>query len=501
MIAVFRAERRKLLAQLSTRMLALVCALGPLLFGAVLSGQSGVPADTLLGSWVHSSGYVVSLVVLGFAGYLGFPVLAGALAGDMFSSEDRYGTWKTILTRSRGRREVFFGKLLAATAMALALLVLAALSSIVAGVLFTGDQPLVGLGGQVISSGESVWLLLAAWALSALPLLGFVSLALLFSIASRNGIVGVLGPLLAGIAMQLLALVGKGSWMHAALLASAFDAWHGLLSAPRFYAPLLIGVGVAIVWIAACLWASWWLLGRRDFAGTVRAQRPAWVVPARVVAGAATVILLLGLAGAIGPAAVTAGRLEASIEPVFNRLTLLQQRELGRSTATGAAKLNLRTSCRRHSSQSDGPGDDWTCTMTVFAPRPGVEPFQLTPVTYDVSVKSNGCYKAEAPPAFVGQQTITDASGHNVENPLFTIYGCFDTTGTAPRCAGTTRCATRSRPPVQSRGKTQQLHEAEQQLRESEGGHAQPPLSSGVERETEESQRVLEKEGATGPRH
>ena len=98
-------------------MLALVCLLGPLAFGAVLSRQSGVPGDTLLGVWVHSSGYSFSLVVLGFAGYLGFPLLAGGLAGDMFSSEDRYGTWKTILTRSRSRGEVFSGKLAAAVTL------------------------------------------------------------------------------------------------------------------------------------------------------------------------------------------------------------------------------------------------------------------------------------------------------------------------------------------------------------------------------------------------
>ncbi len=149
MLSVYRAERRKLLAQLSTRVLALVCALGPLAFGAILSQQSGLPADTLLGVWVHASGYAVSLVVLGFGGYLGFPVLAGVLAGDLFSSEDRYGTWKTVLTRSRSRRDVFAGKVLAAGTLALALVALLALSSLLAGLLFTGDQPLVGLGGNV----------------------------------------------------------------------------------------------------------------------------------------------------------------------------------------------------------------------------------------------------------------------------------------------------------------------------------------------------------------
>ena len=85
-------------------------------------------------------------------------------------------------------------------------------------------------------------------------------------------------------------------------------------------------------------------------------------------------------------------------------------------------------SCRtatRHSGPRRGPGD-WSCTLNVFIPQPGKVPFQETPVTYDVSVQANGCYKAQSPPAFVGQQTIRDTRGKTVVNPLFVVYGCFN---------------------------------------------------------------------------
>ena len=65
---VFRTESRKLASQLVTRVLALVVLVGPFLFGAVLALQTGVPADSLLGVWVHSSGFAVAFVVLSFAG-------------------------------------------------------------------------------------------------------------------------------------------------------------------------------------------------------------------------------------------------------------------------------------------------------------------------------------------------------------------------------------------------------------------------------------------------
>jgi len=425
--SVFRAERRKLMAQVPVRVLALACVLGPFAFAAVLKLQNGVPADTLFGVWVHSSGFAIALVVLGFGGSWGFPVIAGVLAGDLFSSEDRHGTWKSVLTRSALREDVFAGKALAAGAFATALLALAAVSSLLAGLLLTGAHPLVGLSGTQLSVGRALGLTLVSWLVSLLPMLAFTSMAMLFSVATRNGIIGVLGPVLVALAMQLLALIGSGSWVHLLLVASAFDDWHGLLSGHPFFGPLIVGSIVSVAWAAACLGGAWLLLRRRDFAGTPVVRRHGWVLPLRTVLGSAAVIAVLAAAVNLGPAGVTEHKLESSIAPAFNDLTILQQRELARTVPPGA-KLKLLTSCKRRAGASRGPGDDWTCTLDVFIPQPGANPFQETPVTYDMSVRSNGCYKAEAPPSFVGQQLMRDGRGHNVVNPLFTIYGCFDIT-------------------------------------------------------------------------
>src|SRR6476659_8586935 len=98
--------------------------------------------------------------------------------------------------------------------------------------------------------------------------------------------------------------------------------------------------------------------------------------------------------------------------------------------------------------------DDWSCTLSVVTTKTGSNP-EVTPVTYEVGVKSNGCYKAQAPPSFVGQQMMADAHGHSIVNPLFTIYGCFDVTGTAPRCPEGGHCAaTPKRPPTGGPGTT-----------------------------------------------
>jgi ABC-2 type transport system permease protein len=422
--AAFRVERRKLANQLAPRLLALVCLLGPFAFAGVLKVQSGSPADSLYGVWVHSSGFAVSLVVLGFAGQWGLPLMAGVLAGDLFGSEDRHGTWKTVLTRSCTRRHVFAGKLLAVAAFAAGLLALLAAASVAAGVLLVGAHPLVGLSGTLLSAGHCLVLVALAWLLCLLPLLAFVSLAVLFSVATRNGIVGVLGPAVVDLVMQLLALVGTGVWLHSLLVSSAFDSWHTLfVTSHRFYGALIVGEVVSVLWIVVCVSAAWWLLRRRDFTGATVSRRPGWVVPVRVAVGSAALIACLSVASNWGPSGVTAARLNASITPTFNNLTLLQQRELGRPVAPGA-RLNVLPNCSRRASTRTGPGD-WICTLTVLIPQPGAVPFQSTPVTYDVTVQSNGCYKAESPPSFVGQQTMRDAGGHQVVNPLFVLYGCF----------------------------------------------------------------------------
>jgi ABC-2 type transport system permease protein len=421
---VYRAEARKLRAQLATRLLVLVCLVGPFAFTAVLAAQSGSPADTLFGVWVHSSGFAVSLVVLGFAGSWGFPLVAGVLAGDMFSAEDRYGTWKTVLTRSCTRHEMFAGKLLAAATFTVGLVALTALSSLVAGLLLVGGQSLVNLGGVLMSPGKCLALVLASWLLALVPVLAYTSLAVLFSVATRNGIVGVIGPSLVALATQLLNLIGKGVWAHLLLIGSAFDAWHGLFAPHPFYGPLLVCSAVALVWIVVALSVSWLILRRRDFAGTPVTRRAGWAMPARVVAVATALIVLLAIASNWGPAGDTAARLRASITPNFNNLTLLQQRLLGRVVPAGTS-LNVVPTCARHGPTPQGPGD-WSCTLDVFIPQPGAVPFQQTPVTYEVSVQANGCYKAESPPSFVGQQTMRAASGQTVVNPLFVIYGCFN---------------------------------------------------------------------------
>ena len=419
--AVSRFEMAKLLAQWPARLLPLVCVLAPLAFGALLRIQSGVPADTLFGVWVHTSGFAIPLVILSFAGTWGFPIIAGIVGGDMFSSEDRLGTWKTLLTRSCTREEIFLGKVVTAFSYTVVVVVALGASSILAGVIATGTQPLVGLNGQTLGSGHAAGLTIASWGISLLPALGFTALALLISSITRSSAAGMLGPLVVALAMQLLGLLGTGDIVRAALLSTTLDAWNGMFAAPSYTRPIEWAVLISLSYVIACLAGAWLSLRKRDIAGLGSEDR-GWGRQLRVLAVVVGIAVLLGVVSNLGPTSITAAKLNRSIAVTFANLTTLQQQDLGRHVPPGA-HLQDGAICSRQGvvHAYRGAGDNWLCT--IYIPRPPREP---TTVNYDVTIKPNGCYTAEGPESFIGPLTIHGPDGSPVLNPLFRFNGCFE---------------------------------------------------------------------------
>jgi ABC-2 family transporter protein len=134
----FRFELVKQLAQWRVRLLILACLLGPAIAVIVVSGQSTLPSDTLFGREMHATGWAGALVVLSFAGSWFFPLLTSVVAGDVFSSEDRLGTWRHLLVAVRSPRRIFLAKALA---------ILAVLAMCVPGLAVSGV-----VGGLVVGS-------------------------------------------------------------------------------------------------------------------------------------------------------------------------------------------------------------------------------------------------------------------------------------------------------------------------------------------------------------
>jgi ABC-2 type transport system permease protein len=150
--------------------------------------QSGMPEDTLFGRSVNESGFAVPLVVLGFAAFWLLPLLTSIVGGDLFSAEDRYGTWTTVLTRSRSRAELFGGKVVAALGFASLAIAALAVSSAIAGLLVIGQQPLVDCQALLPKAALRVGF---AW-VSVLPRCSAsTAIAVLASVWTRSSAAGV----------------------------------------------------------------------------------------------------------------------------------------------------------------------------------------------------------------------------------------------------------------------------------------------------------------------
>jgi ABC-2 type transport system permease protein len=422
----YRTELQKLSAQPVLRLIMVLAIIGPFAFALILKVQSGTPGDAIFGADVHATGFAISLVILSFAGNWGVPIIAGLAAGDMFSGEDRHNTWKTILTRSCSLGDLFGAKVLAAATATVALVLVAAAASLVAGIALVGADPLVNLSGEQISAGHAFLLTAVSWIVCLLPALSYMALGVLFSVASRNGIVGVVGPLVVALATQLLNLIGQGVWVHLLLIGSPFFNFFGLFTTHAFFGPLLVSCVMSLVWTAGALIAAWLLLRRRDFLVGGSSARPAtWRGPARVAVATAVAVGVLAVLTNVGPVGITKARVQNSIAGAFSNVSLLQQRLLGRNPPAGA-RLFVHPFCTRRGTASRGPGD-WLCNVYVYLPQPKSVPYQQTNVDYDVSLTSQGCFKAQSPPNFIGSATMRDARGRSVTNPLFVVYGCFNT--------------------------------------------------------------------------
>jgi ABC-2 type transport system permease protein len=267
LLDAIRWETSKLAAQARSRFTLLACLLAPVLIVVVINGQQRPPKDSLFGRYIHASGFAVPLLILGFAAQWVLPLLTALVAGDIFASEDQHGTWKTVLTRSASRAQLFWAKTITALAFAVCVLVLLAASTIAASVLIVGHQDLVGLTGQVIPAGTAARLVIASWATALAPLLGFTCLAILLSVQTRNPAFGIAAPVVIGMVMQLAGTLGGVEAIRPFLLTTPFEAWHGLLAAQPFYSPLLSGLAASAIWCVVCLTIAFTILRRRDITG------------------------------------------------------------------------------------------------------------------------------------------------------------------------------------------------------------------------------------------
>jgi ABC-2 type transport system permease protein len=423
----YRFELAKLLAQWPIRFALLACWLGPGLLVAVISRQSSLPADTLFGRWMGQTGWAGPLVVLSFCCSWVLPLLTSLVAGDVFASEDRLGTWRHLLVAVRSPRRIFAAKALASLTVILLLVAGLGASGIVGGLAAVGSRPLVGLDGHLLAPGQAAAAVLLAWASVLAPTLAFAAIGLLGSVALGRSPMGLVIPALLALLLQIAQLLPLPVVVRVAVPSYAFIAWRGLFTAPGQIGPLVVGVAVSLAVALVATALAYRLFMRRDFTDVAYdGSGPRFLVGAVLPLAALLAVTVGVIAGAtsVSRSGIDKAKLDRSLAMAFAHLYRVQTGELHRPDVT-QAQLRTSASCDKGGSLVTdlGPGNDWRCVVTWHLPGATA----TGSAVYQLDVNPDGRYVADGdgPQEVNGFFQVRTSTG-DAPNPLWQFDGSVD---------------------------------------------------------------------------
>lgn len=422
----YRFELVKLVSQWRIRLLVLACWIAPALFVAAVSRQSTLPSDTLFGRWMHATGWAGPLVMLGFAGTWALPLLTSVVAGDVFASEDRLGTWRHLLVAVRSLRRIFVAKALASLTVILLLVAGMAGSSAAGGLVAVGNQPLVGLDGHLLAPADAAGRVLLAWVCALAPTLALAAIGLLGSVVLGRSPMGLLLPALVALGMQLAQMLPLPVAVRVALPSYAFIAWNGLFTSPAQAGPLLIGIVVSLVWAVTATVLAYLLFLRRDFTNLSYDGSGRRAITTGLLPLAGLAVLTVAVVAVATPAQLTGSgigqdKVQRSLATVFAHLYRLQTRQLHRPAVT-EAQLRTTAACTKSDGQAaqEGAGNDWRCVVTWHLPGVAVAGTAI----YQLDITSDGRFVADGDgPKEVNGYFLVRTSTGDAPNPLWQFDG------------------------------------------------------------------------------
>jgi ABC-2 type transport system permease protein len=423
----YRFEMIKLLSQWRVRILIMACWLVPGGFVAVVSRQSSLPADTVFGRLMHSTGWSGALVVLAFACSWTLPMLTALIAGDVFAVEDRLGTWRHLLITVRSPRRIFAAKALASLTVIIMLVAGLAVSGSVGGLASAGNRPLIGLDGYSFSGGEAAGRVFLAWLCVLAPTLAFAAVGLLGSVALGRSPVGLLLPAVLAVLLALGQMLPLPVAVRLALPSEAFIAWRGLFTAQAQTGPLIIGIVVALAWAVVATAGAYALFVRRDFTdladdGSGRRLVLAGLLPLAVLT--ALSVLVVAVATPATGSGIGRIKLQRSLATTYAHLYRLQTEQLHRPAVT-ETQLRTSASCDKGGSLvvDEGPGTDWRCVVQWHLPGATA----VGSAIYQLDVTADGRYVADGDgPKEVNGFFQVRAPYGDAPNPLWQFDGSVD---------------------------------------------------------------------------
>jgi ABC-2 type transport system permease protein len=420
----YRFELVKQLSQWRVRLLIGACWLTPAVFVAVVSQQSSLPVDTVFGRWMNATGWAGPLVMLGFAGSYALPLLTSLVAGDVFASEDRLGTWRHLLVAVRSYRRIFVAKALASLTVILVLVAGMAVSSTVGGVLAAGNRPLVGLDGHLLAPGDAFAQTLLAWVCALAPTLALAGIGLLGSVALGRSPMGLLLPAVVALVLALAQLLPLPVAVRLALPTYAFISWEGLFTSPAQLGPLLVSIAIDLVWAIVATALAYVLFLRRDFTNLSSDGSGRRAVLAGGLPLAGLLVVAFAVIAAATPSmgsGIERDKLQSSLATVFAHLYRLQAEQLHRPAVT-EERLGATAACTKGDDlvEQEGAGNDWRCVVSWHLP--GVN--GTGQAVYQLDVTPDGRYMADGdgPKDVNGYYQVRTPAGDR-PNPLWQFDG------------------------------------------------------------------------------
>jgi ABC-2 type transport system permease protein len=420
----YRFELVKLLAQWPVRIAIAVCWIGPALLVAIISQQSSLPSDTVFGRWMNQTGWAGSLVVLTFSCSWVLPLLTSLVAGDVFATEDRLGTWRHLLVAVRSPRRIFATKSLASLTIVLVLAVGLTASGIVGGLASIGNKPLVGLDGHQLSAGSAAGMVLLAWLCALAPTLAFAAVGLLGSIAFGRSPLGLIMPALLALLLGIVQLLPLPVIVRVALPSYGFISWRGLFTDPTTVGPLIVGILVSLAWALVASLLAYRIFMRRSFTDVAYdgAGRRVLMSAALPLAGLLAVTVgVIALATSASGSGIDKPKLDRSLATVFAHVYRLQTNELHRPAVT-EAQLHASANCDKGGGLVDdvGAGNDWRCVVSWRLPGSKA----VGQAIYQLDVTPDGRYVADGDgPTDVNGFFQVHTPARDVPNPLWQFDG------------------------------------------------------------------------------
>ena len=220
--SAYRFELVKLLSQWRIRLLIAACWIVPGVGIYLVSHQQTLPADTLYARQMHATGLAAALAALSFAGNWVLPLVTSIISGDVFSAEDRLGTWRHLLVAVRSPQRIFAAKALASLTVIVMGFPGLPVSAAAGGIAASGLRSLTGMDGLQLTPGDAVVRIAAAWLCALAPTLALAAIGLLGSIALGRSPMGLLIPAFVALGMQLAQDLPMAAALRLALPGYAF---------------------------------------------------------------------------------------------------------------------------------------------------------------------------------------------------------------------------------------------------------------------------------------